>query len=124
MGGVRCFEDLLAWQRARELTRMIYQTTSLPVFSKDFGLKDQMRRSAVSVMANIAEGFDRNKPTEFHQYLSTAKASCAETRSHLYVALDAEYLDKAAFEKLFALAEETGRIINGLRAAVKRTRDA
>jgi four helix bundle protein len=118
------FEDLVAWQRARLLTRGIYMATRAIEFRRDFGLCGQIQRAAVSIMSNIAEGFERNKPTEFHQFLSTAKSSCAEVRSHLYVAFDVEYLDQETFRQLFLQAEEVDRIIGGLRAAVQRTRDS
>lgn len=74
-------------------------------------------------MSNVAEGFDRAGRAEFHQFLVIAKGSCAEVRAQLYVALDAEYLSAEQFEKMYAVAEETGRIVNGLRAAVERQRD-
>ncbi len=74
-------------------------------------------------MANIAEGFERNRQAEFHQFLSMAKASCAEVRSHLYVTLDVGYVDQAAFERLMELAQEVGRIVGGLRASVARRED-
>jgi len=79
------FEDLIAWQKARSLTSVVYQATRQARFAKDFGLSAQLQRAAVSVMANIAEGFERNRFAEFHQFLSVAKAPCAEIRSHLYV---------------------------------------
>jgi four helix bundle protein len=120
---VERFEDLIAWQKARALTRNIYNFTGQGNFSKDFGLKDQIRRAAVSIMSNIAEGFERGKPSEFHQVLSTAKASCAELRSQLYVALDAEYVSEDSFNQLMQRATEVGRIIGGLRSAVERKRD-
>ncbi|HKG12617.1 MAG TPA: four helix bundle protein [Pyrinomonadaceae bacterium] len=120
---VERFEDLIAWQKARALTRDIYNFTAQGRFSKDFGLKDQMRRAAVSIMSNIAEGFERGKPSEFHQFLSIAKASCAELRSQLYIALDAEYIDEDLFNQLMLRATEVGRIIGGLRSAVERKRD-
>jgi four helix bundle protein len=124
MSRVEKFEDLIAWQKARVLTGRIYQLTFEPPFSKDFGLKDQMRRAAVSIMSNIAEGFERNRSAEFHQFLSIAKASCAELRSQMYIALDACYLDQERFEQLLALAIEVGKIIGGLRAAVEKLRDS
>ncbi len=82
------FEDLIAWQKARQLAAEIYRISAQGDFSKDFGLRDQIRRAAVSAMSNIAEGFDRGSRGEFHQYLVIAKASCAEVRSQLYVAQD------------------------------------
>jgi four helix bundle protein len=122
MGRVERFEDLIAWQKARELTREIYSISKAGSFSKDFGLAGQIQRAAVSIMSNIAEGFERGGRAEFHQFLSTAKASCAEVRSQLYVALDAGYLDKGTFDRLMAHAEEVARIVGGLRASVDRQR--
>jgi len=91
------FEDFIAWQKARTLTAKIYKVTGEGIFARDFGLRDQMRRAAVSIMSNIAEGFERGRPAEFHQFLSIAKGSCAELRSQLYVSLDAGYLSDPAF---------------------------
>lgn len=117
------FEDLIAWQKARMLTREIYKITSYDNFAKDFGLRNQIQRAAVSIMSNIAEGFERYNPREFHQFLSIAKASCAEVRSQLYVALDVNYLDNEQFSSLLDLAKETGRIIGGLRVSVEKRRE-
>jgi len=114
------FEDLIAWQKSRLLTQEIYQVTRIGEFSKDFGLRDQIQRAAVSIMSNIAEGFERGGRAEFHQFLAVAKASCAEVRSQLYVALDVGYLDKESFDRLIEKGEEVGRIIGGLRASVGR----
>ncbi|PLX50511.1 MAG: four helix bundle protein [Desulfobulbaceae bacterium] len=123
MSRVERFEDLVAWQKARELTRLIYQVTQKSPFSSYFGLRDQIRRAAVSVMSNIAEGFDRAGRAEFHQFLVVAKGSVAEVRSQLYVALDARYIDEDEFVVIKELAEETTRIIGGLRASVQKQRD-
>ena len=112
------FEDLVVWQKARALTQKIYRVTRDRAFAKDISLGCQIQRASISIMANIAEGFERNRPTEFHQYLSMAKGSCAEVRSHLYAAHDAGYLEKTHFDETLALAEEVGRIIGGLRASV------
>jgi len=120
MGKVQKFEDLIAWQKSRELTRDIYQVTREGSFAKDFGLSGQIQRASVSIMSNIAEGFERGGRREFHQFLSTAKASCAEVRSQLYVALDIGYVDQPRFNRLLKQAEEVGRIIGGIRAAVAR----
>jgi four helix bundle protein len=119
---VERFEDLIAWQKARVLTAEIYRVTNQKDFGRDFGLRDQIRRAAVSAMSNIAEGFERNRAAEFHQFLSVAKASCGEVRSQLYVALDAGYLEPDAFESLRSQAEEVSRITGGLRASVGRNR--
>ncbi len=114
------FEDLIAWQKARLMTQRVYQITSDGLFVKDFSLRDQIRRAAVSVLSNIAEGFDRGSRAEFHQFLVIAKGSCAEVRSQLYVALDAGYLTENEFASLREQAEELSRILGGLRAAVNK----
>jgi len=114
------FEDLVAWQRARELTRSIYEITKDGAFSRDHGLRDQIRRAAVSVISNIAEGFDRGGRSEFHQFLVIAKGSCAEVRSQLYVAKDIGYIDEDIFERIYSKALEVARIVSGLRSAVHK----
>jgi four helix bundle protein len=119
---VEKFEDLIAWQKARALTKTIYQFTRQGAFAKDFGLSGQMQRAAVSIMSNIAEGFERGVRGEFHQFLSTAKTSCAELRSELYVALDTRYIDQSQFNSVLSQAEEVARIIGGLRASVQKQR--
>ena len=122
-GKASSFEDLIAWQKARSLTRLIYKMTSEGEFAKDFGLRDQIRRACVSVMSNIAEGFERGSRKEFHQFLVIAKASCAEVRAQLYVALDAGYISNDTFGKIYRLSNEVGKIIGGLRAAVFKKRE-
>jgi four helix bundle protein len=117
------FEEIVAWQKARELTASIYALIRGGSLGRDFPLRDQLIRAAISIMANIAEGFERGKLTEFHQFLSIAKASCAELRSHLYVALDADYLSIEEFESLKLKTEEVGKILGGLRQSVERKRD-
>jgi four helix bundle protein len=89
---VKNFEDFEIWKDARTLAREIYQLTKDSKFSKDFALRDQIRRAAVSIMSNIAEGFERGGNQEFIQFLYVAKASCGEVRSQLYVALDQSYI--------------------------------
>ena len=118
------FEDFIAWQKARALAAEIYKVTDEGKFARDFGLRDQIRRAAVSVMSNIAEGFERGRSTEFHQFLSIAKASCAELRSQLYIALDAGYLNQEIFSGLMMRATEVGQIVGGLRTSVERRRDS
>ena len=115
------FEEIDAWQKARELTKSIYKITSDGNFSRDYGLRDQIRRAAVSIMSNIAEGFERGGNKEFIQFLSIAKGSAAEVRAQLYVAIDAGYLDQNNFNILFELADETGRLIGGLMRYLKRS---
>ena len=114
MGTIERFEDIEGWKKARELTRKIYIITAKGDFAKDYGLRDQIRRASVSVMSNIAEGFERGGNKEFRQFLSMAKGSAAEVRSQLYVAFDSGYLEEADFRTLYELAEETGRLIGGL----------
>jgi four helix bundle protein len=97
------FEDLIAWRKAPELTRRVYEITRAGEFAKDFRLSSQIQSAAVSIMSNIAEGFERSGLGEFHQFLSTAKASCAELRSQLYVALDAGYIDERMFHDIAVL---------------------
>lgn len=116
------FEDLIAWQKARELTRQIYKATNHGEFGRDYGLKDQIRRAAVSSMSNMAEGFERGGLGEFQRFLAIAKGSCAELRTQLYVALDFGYLDTNNFDSLMTQAVEVGKIIGGLRASVDRRR--
>jgi len=119
---VERFEDLIAWQKARKLTSRIYRTTNEGNFARDYSLKDQIRRAAVSTMSNIAEGFERGGAAEFHRFLVMAKGSCAELRNQLYIALDAAYISSDTFDSLMREAVEVGRIIGGLRAAVQRRR--
>uniref|UniRef100_B3EMD3 S23 ribosomal protein n=1 Tax=Chlorobium phaeobacteroides (strain BS1) TaxID=331678 RepID=B3EMD3_CHLPB len=119
---VEKFEDLIAWKKARELTKEIYQFTGDGDFSRDFGLRDQIRRASVSIMSNLAEGFERGSAKEFHQFLVIAKASCAEVRSQLYVAFDVGYVSEANFSVLERKAAEVSRIIGGLRASVAKQR--
>jgi four helix bundle protein len=116
---IRRFEDLIAWQKARVLARSIYELTNSGRFARDFALRNQLWRGAVSIMSNIAEGFERNRLAEFHQFLSVAKASCAEVRSQLYVAHDAGHIDAATLQNHLRLAEEVARIIGGLRRSVE-----
>ena len=119
---IKRFEDLIAWQKARELTLKIYQISRNGQFGKDYRLSSQIQAATVSIMSNIAEGFERGGLGEFHQFLSTAKASCAELRSQLYVAFDVGYIGLREFEELRSNAEEVGRIIGGLRVSIAKQR--
>lgn len=116
------FEDLIAWQKARELTQAVYSMTHTRAFAADQGLSRQIQRAAVSVMSNIAEGFERGNIGDFYRFLTIAKASCGEVRSQLYVALDAGYLNSTDFQGLYNQAEEVSRIIGGLQASVAKRR--
>ena len=113
MATIQRFEDIHAWQKARQSTRMIYEVSSTGNFSRDFALRDQIRRSAVSTMSNIAEGFEREGNKEFVNFLTIAKGSCAESRAQLYVALDCGYISRQQFDSLYQQLEETGRLIGG-----------
>ncbi|OUL27164.1 four helix bundle protein [Nostoc sp. RF31YmG] len=123
MSKVERFEDLIAWQKSRILTKNIYQVTQQGDFARDFGLSGQIQRAAVSIMSNIAEGFERTHLGEFHQFLSIAKSSCAELRSQLYVALDVGYISQIQFNQLLEQAEEVAKIIGGLRNSVARQKN-
>lgn len=107
------FEDIASWQKARELTRMVYQHSRAGEFARDFGLRDQMRAASVSIMSNVAEGFERGGDNEFRQFLSTAKGSCGEVRSQLYVALDQDYIEAREFEQLYEMTMEISRLTSG-----------
>jgi four helix bundle protein len=122
-GTITRFEDFVAWQKARVLSRRIYEICGQGELKQDWGLASQLRRSAVSIMANIAEGHERSSPGEFHRFLSIAKGSCAEVRSHLYIAKDVDYIGQEDFEELMDLATEVGRIVGGLRASIARKKD-
>ena len=108
------FEDIDGWKKARELAREVYRLTASGNFARDFGLRDQIRRSSVSVMANVAEGFGRGGNKEFLSFLSVARGSCAEVKSHLYVAVDVGLVEPADFDRLYLLASETEGLISGL----------
>lgn len=106
---VERFEDLRAWQKARELTNEVYRLSRNG--RMDHGLKDQMQRAAVSVMANVAEGFERGSREELVQFLYIARASCGEVRSHLYVASDQGFIDAGEFQRVSALASHVSSLI-------------
>jgi four helix bundle protein len=116
--GVERFEDLIAWQKARELAKAIYRTTQQGQFAKDYGLSSQMQRASVSIMSNIAEGFERSSPGDFQRFLAIAKASCGELHSQLYLALDVGYIDQMQFNQLLKQALEISKVIAGLRASM------
>lgn len=114
------FEDLRVWQAARSLTQDVYTITNKGAFAKDFALKDQIRRAAISIMSNIAEGFESRTRPRFVDYLGIAKASAAEVRSQLYVALDQGYLNQETFDTMTDNADKIGRqlyrLMNHLKA--------
>ena len=113
MAKIKKFEDMESWKKARKLADETYKATSAGEFGRDFGLKDQMRRAAVSILSNIAEGFERGGDKEFLQFLAVAKGSCGELRAQLYVGLDQGYLSLAAFETLSGEATEVSQMLAG-----------
>ena len=111
MPTVTRFEDIEAWKTARELTRMVYALADQGQFAKDFGLRNQIQRAAVSVMSNIAEGFESRTQAQFLEYLGRSKASAGEVRCQLYVTLDLDYLTQEQFKQVFDLADKSSRQI-------------
>jgi len=118
---VKNFEDLNVWKQARQLTQEIYRLTKTEKFLKDFGLRDQIRRAAISVMSNIAEGFERGGNQEFVQFLYVAKASCGEVRSQLYVALDQAYTTANDSEKLLQLFMRLSGMLSNLISYLRKS---
>jgi four helix bundle protein len=107
------FEDIEAWQKAREPARAVYAASSEGPLARDFGLRGQMRRAAISVMSNIAEGFERGGDVEFRRFLPMAEGSAGEVKAQLFVALDAGLIDNTQFDSLCQMATETGYLIGG-----------
>jgi len=105
------FEDIIAWQKSKQLTLIIYKEFK---DSRDFGFKDQIQRAAVSVMNNIAEGFERKSYNEFKYFLYIAKGSCGEVRSMLYLAKELNTISKESFDEKYQLAEEISKVLSGL----------
>jgi four helix bundle protein len=120
VAGIDRFEDIRAWQAGRQFVSSIYRISSIGEFRTDFALRDQIRRAALGVPSNIAEGFERDRPREFHQFLSIAKGSCAEVRSDLYVALDVGHITKSEFRELIAEGESVANQIGAFRADLER----
>ena len=113
MARIQQFEDIEAWQKARHLTREIYRVTGAREFARDYPLRDQIRRACISIISNIAEGFERDGDREFVQFLSTAKGSGGEVRSQLYVAHDQSYLSGEDYEAATMLALDISRLLSG-----------
>jgi len=109
--GILKFEDIIAWQKAKELTLALYK-----IFSgiKDFGFRDQIQRASVSVMNNISEGFERKTNNEFKHFLFIAKGSCGEVRSMLYLGKELKMLSEKEFNELLDMAKEVSKMISGL----------
>ena len=121
MALIERFEDLEAWKIAREVTKQIYRVSKNDLFIRDYGLRDQICRASVSVMSNIAEGFERDGDKEFVQFLSVAKGSSGEVRSQLYVALDQDYISENEFNSLYGKTTENSRVISGLIKYLKQS---
>jgi len=119
------FEDLRAWQRARELTNLVYAASRVDPFAHDFAMCKQIRSAAISVMSNIAEGFDRHRDSEFLYFLRVAKASCGEVRAQTYIAFDQRYINDAQLESLLAKSAQASGAIRRLQESIERpgTRD-
>lgn len=120
MATIGRFEEIQAWQKARELVRELYQTAAGGRLSRDFGLRDQLCRAAVSSMSNIAEGLSRISSKDFAHFLDIARGSVMEVQSLLYVAMDVGYIEKDDFERLYKLADETTSLIGGFTSYLRR----
>lgn len=120
MATFKRFEDILVWQKAREATKLVYEITKQGEFARDFDLRNQIRRSSVSIMANITERFGRRSDKEFSNFLNIAHGSASETQSHLYVALDMKYLEQNDFERLYSLYDEDSKMIMRLTQHLRR----
>jgi four helix bundle protein len=121
MALIKKFEDIIAWQEARKLVSNIYRLTNSGVLAKDFGLRDQLQRAAVSAMTNIAEGFDCESKIEFARFLGIARRSAVEVQSLLYAALDVGYFSEETFKTQYQQAEKTKALIGGLKKSLKPT---
>jgi four helix bundle protein len=118
---LRSLKTLNRGKKARVLTKEIYEATLTGAFAKDFGLKDQMRRAAVSILSNIAEGFERGGDKEFLQFLSIAKGSAGELRAQLYISLDQSYLSAEQFDYFAREATEISQLISGFMRYLKQS---
>ena len=121
MAKINKFEDLECWKRARRFTIEIYKVTGIGKFARDFALRDQIRRAAISILSNVAEGFERGGDNEFLQFLSVAKGSSGEARSQLYVALDQSYVSQNQFESLSKSDTEVSQLISGLMKYLRQS---
>ena len=118
--GVNRFEDIRAWQEARVLTKQVYALTKDGALSRDFGLRDQLQRAAVSVMANIAEGFDCDSHAEFARFLGFSRRSSVEVQSLLYAALDAGYITPEIFKEIYEQANKTKAMVSAFKSSLQR----
>ena len=113
MATIERFEDILGWQSGRELCNLVYTLTKKDSFSRDFGLRDQIRRAAISVISNIAEGYESQNNRTFIRFLYIARASSGEVRAQAYIALDQKYISQEEFDQLYTLSTQTSRRIAG-----------
>ena len=120
MARIDRFEDVIAWQKARLLTREIYRVSGQGPFARDFALRDQVRRASISIMSNIAEGFERYSSAEFKHFLSVARGSAAEVRSQICLACDLGYVDQATFQRFYSECREISRLLGSLRTSIDR----
>ena len=121
MATIKKFEEIKAWQLARELTRHIYEATKHEGFKVDYGLRNQIQRASVSILSNIAEGFERGGNKEFVNFLSIAKGSCGEVRAQIYVALDQGYISQGAFDQLFVLCNRISAMLYSFISSIKES---
>jgi len=119
MALIKKFEEIIAWQEARKLVAGIYKLTNAGALAKDYGLRDQLQRAAVSAMTNIAEGFDCESKIEFARFLGIARRSAVEVQSLLYAALDVGYLDGETFKTQYQQAGKTKALIGGFKKSLK-----
>lgn len=121
MTTIKRVEDIDAWKESRELATEVYRLTMIGAWARDFGLRDQIRRAAVSVPCNIAEGFARESNIEFNRFLAIARGSAAEVKTQIYIALDLGYIDQQCFDSVYATIERICRMITGLMSYLKST---
>ncbi|BAY35235.1 S23 ribosomal protein (plasmid) [Nostoc carneum NIES-2107] len=118
---IETFEDLRVWQRAIDLVKQVYLLTQDGNFSKDFGLRDQIRRASVSIPTNVAEGFERFSRKEYLQFLNIAKGSAGEVRSLLRVALEVGYLETSQYQELYSHAKELSSMLSNQMQALRKS---
>jgi four helix bundle protein len=123
MATITCFEEMLSWQKARILNNIIYSKTKEVIFNKDFALRDQIRKSSISIMSNIAEGFERGSDSEFKYFLNVAKGSAGEVRSQLYIAFDQGYIDNELFNRCKDLVLDISRLLQGFMEYLQKEID-
>ena len=114
------FEEIIAWQKARDITLQVYRTTANGHFAKDFGLRDQIRRASVSIMANIAEGHRRRTNSEFANFLNLARGSVAEVQSHLHVAVGLDYVSEDQFKQMYQQLDEVSKMTLSLAQYLRK----